>query len=146
MLPEDLAGERLEAFSGTFEPPPGDPVSHFGAGFAKVLASNVFLSGLDPAFAAEHVGYFTAPYEDRRHVVDYSVDRARKAVQVSLDNGVTREARIFGGQGAIAVPLGAEDVHFTPSETASTLPPGKDLPWPMGDIIEAPSNGCCLIP
>ena len=59
---------------GDFELPPGDPVTHFGAGFAKTMASNVFLTGLAPEFAAEHTGYFTAPYEDRVHVVGYEGD------------------------------------------------------------------------
>ena len=56
-------GEDL-ALAGEFSLPPGDPVSHFGAGFAKVMASNHFLGGLPLEFAQEHVGYFTAPYED----------------------------------------------------------------------------------
>ena len=28
---------------GRFVIPPGDPVSHFGGGFAKILCSNIFL-------------------------------------------------------------------------------------------------------
>ena len=31
------------------------------ARFAKVMCSAVFITGLDPDFAAENVGYFTAP-------------------------------------------------------------------------------------
>ena len=45
--------------------PPGDPLLHHAAGFAKVMCSAVFITGLDPDFAAENVGYFTAPYEMR---------------------------------------------------------------------------------
>ena len=136
-------GQSLD-LGGHFEPPPGDAVSHFGAGFAKVLASNIFLGGLDPAFAAEHVGYFTAPYADRRHVVDYDVDRAAQAVRVTLDNGVHREARIFGGQGAIAVPLGSDGVHFTPSEVPSSLASPHDQAWPMGNVVEERPAGIDL--
>ena len=44
---------------------PGDPLVHHAAGFAKVMCSAVFITGLDPDFAAENVGYFTAPYEMR---------------------------------------------------------------------------------
>ena len=48
-----------------YVPPPGDPLSYHAAGFAKVMCSAVFITGLDPDFAAENVGYFTAPYELR---------------------------------------------------------------------------------
>ena len=144
----DLAAvvERGKALDlgGDFAPPPGDPISHFGAGFAKVLASNIFLGGLEPAFAAEHVGYFTAPYTDRHHVAGYDVDRGAQSVQVTLDNGVSREARIFADQGAIAVPIGADGVHFTPSKVPSALPAAHELPWPMGDVLEGRSNGIDL--
>lgn len=48
-----------------YEPPPGDPLEHHAAGFAKVVCSAVFITGLDAEFAAENVGYFTAPYAER---------------------------------------------------------------------------------
>src|SRR5437588_9406212 len=48
-----------------YVPPPGDPLSHHAAGFAKVMCSAVFITGLDPDFATENIGYFTAPYEER---------------------------------------------------------------------------------
>ncbi|MCB1693993.1 MAG: serine hydrolase [Pseudomonadales bacterium] len=106
---------REHALTMDFRLPPGDPVSHFGAGFAATMAANHFISGLPLDFCAEHVGYFTAPYADRRHVVDYSSDEAARAVHVKLDNGVTRTARMFGSQGAISLPLGSQGIHFAPS-------------------------------
>ena len=42
-------------------PPPGNALEHHAAGFAKVLCSAVFVTGLSPDFAAENIGYFTAP-------------------------------------------------------------------------------------
>jgi hypothetical protein len=48
-----------------YVPPPGDPLEHHTAGFAKVMCSAVFITGLDPEFAAENVGYFTSPYAER---------------------------------------------------------------------------------
>ncbi|SVC24677.1 uncharacterized protein METZ01_LOCUS277531, partial [marine metagenome] len=126
---------RLD-IGGEFLLPPGDPISHFGAGFAKILCSNVFLAGLDPAFAAEHNGYFTAPFEDRSHVTDIQVDVESQSVRVVLDNGVTRTARICGSQGAVAIPLEADDVSFTPSIVDSSLPPADTQPWPMGDVVD----------
>ena len=48
-----------------YVPPPGDPLEHHASGFAKIICSAVFITGLDPDFAAESVGYFTAPYAIR---------------------------------------------------------------------------------
>ena len=44
-----------------YVPPPGDPLSHHAAGYAKVMCSAVFITGLDPDFAAANVGFFVAP-------------------------------------------------------------------------------------
>src|ERR1700757_2976847 len=49
-----------------YVPPPGDALEHHAAGFAKIMCSAVFVTGLDPDFAAENVGYFTAPYAERK--------------------------------------------------------------------------------
>ena len=44
----------------------GDPLEHAdAAGFAKVMCSAVFITGLDPEFAAENLGHFTSPYAER---------------------------------------------------------------------------------
>src|SRR5437879_3151615 len=48
-----------------YVPPPGDPLEHHTSGFAKIMCSAVFITGLDPEFAAENVGYFTSPYAER---------------------------------------------------------------------------------
>src|SRR5689334_3768825 len=42
-----------------YVPPPGDPLLHHTAGYAKVMCSAVFITGLDAEFAAENIGYFT---------------------------------------------------------------------------------------
>ena len=44
-----------------YVPPPGDPLSHYTAGYAKVMCSAVFITGLDPEFAAANLGFFIAP-------------------------------------------------------------------------------------
>ncbi len=58
-------------------PPPGDPLEHHASGFAKVLCSAVFVTGLDPEFAGESIGYFTAPYEERAKL-KWRVDKKTK--------------------------------------------------------------------
>jgi hypothetical protein len=59
--------ERAKSFelNTPYVPPPGDPMEHYASGYAKIMCSSVFITGLDPAFAAENLGYFTAPYEVR---------------------------------------------------------------------------------
>jgi len=123
---------------GKFEIPPGDPVSHLGAGFAKIMASNVFLCGLDPEFAAQNTGFFTAPLEGRKHVLDYEVDYDSKSVCVTLSNGVTREAKIFGSQGAITLPLNSNDIFFQCSAIEPLLARQQTCCWPQTTSHEIP--------
>lgn len=61
-----------------YSPPPGDPLHHHTSGFAKILCSAVFLTGLDPADGATNVGGFTSPFDERAHVVDTVVDYDRR--------------------------------------------------------------------
>src|SRR5439155_400961 len=76
-----------------YVPPPGDPLEHHTAGFAKVMCSAVFITGLDPEFAAENLGYFTSPYAERAKVGKPVIDRANQAVHITLRYGVTRTAK-----------------------------------------------------
>lgn len=118
-----------------YVPPPGDPLEHHAAGLAKVIASAVFITGLDPDFALENVGYFTAPYEERAKLGKPVIDRARRAVHVTLPNGVTRTALHVGDQGCVALPRGATQVAFRPVPVPSRLPNADTQPWPMGDLL-----------
>src|SRR5215510_16128342 len=69
--PRSQSNEALIARAKSLElntpytPPPGDPLEHHAAGFAKVMCSAVFITGLDPDFAAANVGFFTSPYAER---------------------------------------------------------------------------------
>src|ERR1700758_4702181 len=72
-----------------YVPPPGDPMAHHAAGYAKVMCSAVFMTGLAPDFAAENVGFFTAPYEVRAMLGKPVIDRVNQTVEVKLPNGVT---------------------------------------------------------
>ena len=118
-----------------YVPPPGDPLEHHAAGFAKILCSAVFITGLDADFAAENVGYFTCPYEERAMLGKPVIDHANHAVHVTLPNGVTRTAVRLGDQGCVTLPKGAGAVHFTPSRVKSALPDARAYAWPMGDAL-----------
>ncbi len=118
-----------------YEPPPGDPLAHHAAGFAKVMCSAVFITGLDPEFAAANVGGFTAPFDERAKLGKPVIDRANKSVTVTLPNGVKRAAKHFGSQGCITLPLGKDELNFKPVAVTSKLPAADKQPWPMGDKL-----------
>jgi CubicO group peptidase (beta-lactamase class C family) len=115
--------------------PPGDPLSLNTAGYAKIMCSAVFITGLDPDFAAENVGYFTGPYAERAKVAKPVIDRQNKTVQITLPGGVTRTAKYLGDQGCVTLPQGKDSVFFTPHSVKSILPDAAKQSWPMGDVL-----------
>jgi CubicO group peptidase (beta-lactamase class C family) len=118
-----------------YVPPPGDPLEHNTSGFARIMCSAVFVTGLDPAFAAEHVGYFTSAYSERAKVAKPVIDRAARTVSVTMPNGVTLTAKYLGSQGCVTLPRGQTTVNFTPTQVKSKLPDPATQPWPMGDVL-----------
>jgi CubicO group peptidase (beta-lactamase class C family) len=118
-------------------PPPGEALDHHTAGFAKILCSAVFITGLDPADAAENVGGFTSPFEERAHVVDTVVDFENQSVALTLASGVTRTAKRYASQGCVAHAIGEDSVRFIPSTVQPRLPDPAETPWPMGDVLPA---------
>ena len=118
-----------------YVPPPGDPLEHHASGFAKIMCSAVFVTGLDPDFAAQNVGGFTSPFDERAKVVKPVVDRGAKAVHVRMPNGVTRTAKYLGSQGCVTLPIGADAPNFKPVAVRTALPAAATTPWPMGDLL-----------
>src|SRR5207248_10129275 len=90
--------------------------------------------GLDPAFAAENVGDFTAPYEVSAKLGVPKIDREKRTVGVRMPNGTVRIAKQVGSQGCVTLPIGKTDVFFKPSIVKSTLPDAKTQHWPMSDL------------
>ena len=117
-----------------YVPPPGDALEHHTSGFAKIMCSAVFITGLDPDFAAENVGYFTSPYAERAKVGKPVIDRPTKTVHITLPNGITRTAKYLGSQGCVTLPIGQSSVNFTPVTVRSGLPDPSTQRWPMGDV------------
>ena len=118
-----------------YVPPPGDPLTHQTSGFAKIMCSAVFITGLDPDVAAENVGYFTSPYAARAKVGKPVIDRNNKEVHITLPSGVVRTAKYLGDQGCVTLPIGQQSVSFTPKRIQSRLPDPSTQPWPMGNLI-----------
>ncbi len=138
---EQAVRERMLARAHSLElpteyiAPPGDALSHHAAGFAKIMCSAVFITGLDPDFAAENVGYFTAPYEERAKLGKPVIDHTKKTVSVTVPNGPTRTAVYTVGQGCVTLPLESNTLHFTPKRIEPSHPELADAPWPMGDKV-----------
>ncbi|HEV3057232.1 MAG TPA: serine hydrolase [Vicinamibacterales bacterium] len=132
---ELIARARPFELPTPYEPPPGDALEHNTSGYAKTMCSAVFITGLDPDVAAESVGYFTGPYEERKKVGKPVVDRTKKEVRITLPNGVTVVARHFGSQGCIALPRDRQDVYFKPVAVVRHLPDATSTAWPMGDVL-----------
>src|SRR6516162_2022178 len=92
-LDELIARAKSFELNTPYVPPPGEPLAHHAAGYAKVMCSAVFMTGLAPDFAARNVGFFTAPYEVRGMLGKPVIDRANQTVDIKLPNGVTRTAK-----------------------------------------------------
>ena len=130
---------RAKAFEldTEYNPPPGEALHHQTAGFAKILCSGVFITGLDAADAAANVGGFISPFDERSHVVDTVVDYAQERVALTLPDGVTRTAKRYENQGCVAHGIGEDSVYFAPTTVERNLPPAATTPWPMGDVLSA---------
>ncbi len=128
---------RSDSFSvkTTYTPIPGDPLTFHADGYATTMCSAVFITGLDPEFAAEHVGYFTAPYAERARMGKLMIDRDKKTVSIKLPNGVVRTAVYTGGQGCVCYPEGKDVLYFKPTAIVRNLPDPEKTPWPMGDVL-----------
>jgi len=140
---QDAARQALIARAKALElntpyvPVPGDPLEYHAAGYANIMCSGVFITGLDPAFISENIGYFTAPYAERAKLGTPNIDLVNRSVSVTLPNGTVRMAKQVGSRGFVALPIGKTDVEFKPVVVKSKLPDAKTMPWPMSD---APSN------
>jgi CubicO group peptidase (beta-lactamase class C family) len=130
-----LARDKALELPTHYEPPPGNPLEHHAAGFAQVMCSAVFITGLDPAFAAENVGYFTAPHAQRAKLGKPVIDYQAKTVSVSVPGDDTRTAKYIGDQGCVTFPRGKTELAFTPAHIKSSLPDPANQDWPMGDRI-----------
>ena len=126
-------GQSLE-IPGEWVIPPGDPLVHATAGFAKILCSNVFLSGLDPEFAAANTGFFSSPAKLRSAVTDTVVDYENRRVHLTLPGGTVRSAKLHGDQGCVALPVGESEPYYEAVEVTPNLPEPATTPWPLGDV------------
>ncbi|MFN7916646.1 MAG: serine hydrolase [Vicinamibacterales bacterium] len=127
-------GKSLE-LPTKYVPLPGEKIEYYASGYAKIMCTAVFVTGLDPAFAMENVGYFTAPYEVRKDLGTPKIDRQKQTVEVTMPNGTVRLAKHVGSQGCVTLPIGKTDVFFKPSVVAPKVPDPKTTMWPMGDKL-----------
>ena len=127
-----LRADSLE-LDTKYQPPPGTPLHHHTAGYAKILCSAIFITGLDADFATENIGFFSSPYEERSKVSDREIDYNAKTVSLTLPDGVTRVAQYVPGHGCICLAKDEDKLHFTPKIVEPNLPDPLQTAWPMGD-------------
>ena len=133
-LSESLVARGKELEVDTVRvPPSGDFIEHEAAGFAKVLCSAVFLTGLDFEEAQTQIGGFTSRHEYRDRLPGRRLDRENGRVHITTDTGVTRTAVLHGDQGCVALPKGEDAPSYETVPVTSALP--EDAPWPMGDRL-----------
>src|SRR5205807_8640083 len=107
--------------STPYVPPPGDPMEHYASGYAKIMCSSVFITGLDPAFAAENDGYFTAPSAERAKL-GTAIDREKRTVQVTMPNGKAPTSKQAASRSGGTLPIAQTDVYSKPSVAKSEQP------------------------
>jgi CubicO group peptidase (beta-lactamase class C family) len=130
-------GKALEIDSSYVAPPESSQELH-AAGYAKIMCSAVFITGLDPVFAAENVGYFTAPRPERARLGTPEIDRVNRTVHVHLPNGTRRSAKVFGDQGCVVLPVGRDAPRFTPINVRLARPANPTGQGePGGDILSS---------
>lgn len=130
-----LARAKIVELPGDWTGAPGDKLVHQMAGYANLHCSQVFISGFDPDFARATMGdrNVLAPIEARIAAAPPVVDRDRREVRVTLENGPTRVARQVGSQGCVTLPLKSGALSFAPRKISPNLPPAATLDWPLGD-------------
>ncbi len=138
-----LARADAARLPGEWVPPPGLPISHFTLAYAKLMCTAVFVSGMDPDFARATLGDANAlaAVAHRTQSLPPVVDKARREVRVTTREGLTRVARHYGDQGCVSLPEGENGIGFAPRSVPRNLPPAATTPWPMGDLLSAPSPG-----
>ena len=87
------------------------------------MCSAVFMTGYDIEFAAEHVGYFTGPYDERAKVGKPVVDTAKKTVSITLPSGVDPHGGLHRQPGLHhAARRAPTSSSFTPKTVSANLP------------------------
>jgi CubicO group peptidase (beta-lactamase class C family) len=137
--PTFLVRDRSLELSTPYVAPPGNALEHQAAGFAQVMCSAVFITGLDADFAAENVGYFTAPYAIRAKVGKPVIDRDGKTVSVTVPGGTTRVAKYLGDQGCVTFEPGQIAPKYAPHAVPRRLPDPATQAWPDGDALPVDS-------
>src|ERR1700738_4101417 len=133
--PAFLARDRRLELPTPYVAPPGNPLVHHAAGFAQIMCSAVFITGLDAGFAAENVGYFKAPSAVRAKLGKPVIDRNSKTVSVAVPDGITRVAKYLGDQGCVTFEPGQIGAKYAPHAVHRRLPDPATQAWPDGDAL-----------
>ena len=109
------------------------------AGYAKLLCSSVFVTGMNEVEAIEHSrrvvrALIRLPAADLPGLAE-EIDYESRLVKATLGDSLTRTAKLYGDQGCIIHPADHDGIFFEPVPVQTSLPDGQTQPWPMGDAL-----------
>lgn len=130
-----LAPPALFAQDATWADP--EVRSHIAAMAAHHLCSGMFVVGRDYQRTPQEV--FEADIERFPHFawqddMEWAVDEERRAASVWGAGFEKRTAEYNGDQGCTILPLGMDDVAFTPTPVPRNIPDPETTAWPTGDV------------
>ena len=71
----------------------------------------------------------------RGEVTDTVVDYENRRVHLTLPDGTVRSAKVHGGQGCVALPVGESEPYYEAVDVVPDLPDPATTPWPLGDVL-----------
>ena len=111
--------------------------SHIAAMSAHHLCSGMFVVGRDYARTPEQVfeeDLARFPNFAWQDDMQWSVDSENKKAMVWGAGFERRIAEYNGDQGCSILPVGMDDVQFTPTQVPRNIPDPGTTPWPTGDL------------
>jgi CubicO group peptidase (beta-lactamase class C family) len=105
------------------------------AKFAKILCSGVFVSEREPNEIIHNsiLGHDAFLNETTNIISNWDVDKRSKKVYIELDGGLPREAKYYGDQGSVTLPLDTKNIFFNPVKLQPTISKERSESWPLGD-------------
>ncbi|MEM9272653.1 MAG: serine hydrolase [Cyanobacteria bacterium P01_F01_bin.143] len=114
----------------------GDPAEYAAAWAAKEICTRVFIANGDPqstlATEVSLIGFAAPGFNP--NALELTIDEIQETVTVGHPDQPDRTAVFAESQGCIILPVGVEELAFTP-QTIEWLGPPEDALWPLGEVV-----------